>query len=137
MRDEDVEAQLRTAAVAFGIDPDAAVREMRHGGPLAQIFRMSLGAERKKRGRPSEDERNWRWFCMVVMQKRTQTKRGQGDRYERSAHLAAAGSGSHDPGLPDKMKTNYAKMKKAGYRDEHVPPGLAALFSATPPIIEE
>ena len=119
-----------------GVDPDAAVREMRHGGPLAQIFRMSLGADRKKRGRPSKDERNWRWFCLVVMEKRTRTERGvgEGDRYERSARLAAITS--DDPNLPENMKANYAKMKKAGWRDDHVPPGLAALFSAIPPTLQ-
>lgn len=132
MSDHEIEERLRGMAAVCGVHPEKAVRELRHGGALAQIIRRSLGGAPKQRGRPPKDDINWRRFCLIVTARRNGSTRGQGSFYERAAALVAR-EDEFEPGLPDTLKAHYAKMKRRGWTDSDVPEGLAAFFSSTPP----
>ncbi|WP_238272146.1 hypothetical protein [Methylobacterium cerastii] len=139
----DVEGALRTWALLEGVDPDRAVADLRHGGPLAHLVRSLLsGSARPKRGRKRNVEENWRRFVLVVMAKRRLACENSGDE-EDEFHLAAYfdqrkdWEGDRNITRPEMYAKTYRRMVKLGWCDDDVPQGLKAQFSTPPALSDE
>ena len=139
---QDVEALLREWAILQGQDPDPVIRDFRHGGPLAKLVRSVLSAAPEpKRGRKADVEENWRRFVLVVMAKRrlsSDDDTGASDEFHLAAQLDQRDGWDGDPNFkrPEMYRATYRRMRRRGWRDEHVPIRLSGLYAPPPDLAD-
>lgn len=133
MLKKEVEQRLRGLAKLEGQDPDRVIADFRKGGALANLVASVVGAPARRIGRPPQTAVNWRRFVAVVLARRS----GCPDPYSAAAEVLGEGNRKQrrvagDP--HERIKKSYERSRQMGWRDEHVPQGLAALFSDPPPL---
>lgn len=126
---DDSEQALAALARVANLDPDKVLADYRHGGPLADLARVLLGERRRRPGPRSDVRENWRRFVLVVLAKR----RSSADPFAEAAEIGQQGDDDPGDAAPSRYHGNYHRMRRTrGWRDEHVPLGLGALFSSPP-----
>lgn len=127
---DDVERSLIGLARATGVEPKRVLADFRRGGALADLAQAVLGERRLRRPGPDADlEENWRRFVLVVLAGRSE----KSSRFVQAAEMGQQGDDDPNDVLQGRYRQNYFRMKRErGWRDEDVPAGLGALFSAPP-----